>query len=176
MTRANFVKAARKDYPDHGIKKGDSYYWWKFRYGGKWMSKTRPRPSQLTQSEFLVAVYGAQENVEDAVKDFNKDSDFDALASALEDAAATIREQGESCLEKKDNMPEGLQEGDTGQLLDERADQCESLADELEQAASDVREQEPDGTESTSDEDAAAKIESAREEAVGLAEGVSWDF
>jgi len=46
----------------------------------------------------------------------------------------------------------------------------------LEQAASDVREQEPDGTESTSDEDAAAKIESAREEAVGLAEGVSWDF
>lgn len=26
MARANFVKAARKDYPEHGIKKGESYY------------------------------------------------------------------------------------------------------------------------------------------------------
>ncbi len=53
MARAHFVKKARKDNPAAGIKAGDSYYWWKFRRGGKHYSKTAPRPSQLTQSEYL---------------------------------------------------------------------------------------------------------------------------
>ena len=34
MPRVHFVKKARKDYPSTGIQKGDSYYWWQFRYGG----------------------------------------------------------------------------------------------------------------------------------------------
>jgi len=65
MARATFVKSARKDYPDHGIKKGESYWHWAFMQGGrggaKRYSKTEPRPSQLTQSEFWGNVLGLQE-------------------------------------------------------------------------------------------------------------------
>ena len=71
MPRVYFVKKARKDYPV-GIKKGDSYYWWKFRYGGIHRSKTRPRPSQLTQSEFLSTIYAIIEEIQDVtITDFN---------------------------------------------------------------------------------------------------------
>jgi hypothetical protein len=61
MPRVNFVKKARKAIPSSGIKVGDSYYWWKFRYGGKFVSKERPRQSQLTQSK-LSGVYAAEES------------------------------------------------------------------------------------------------------------------
>jgi hypothetical protein len=57
MARAHFVKKARKAIPGTDIKKGDSYYWWKFRFGGKRTSKTAPKASQLTQSEFWVVGY-----------------------------------------------------------------------------------------------------------------------
>ena len=33
MARAIFVKKARKNIPGTSIKTGDSYYWWKFRFG-----------------------------------------------------------------------------------------------------------------------------------------------
>ena len=66
MPRVHHVKAA-KDYPDHGIKKGEMYFHWKFRYGGKHRSKVRPRSSQLTQSDFLSQMYGIQEEIEDAI-------------------------------------------------------------------------------------------------------------
>lgn len=61
MARAHFVKKARKDNP--AVKAGESYYWWKFRRGPKRYSKERPRPSQLTQSEFYGQVYGLQEDM-----------------------------------------------------------------------------------------------------------------
>ncbi len=51
MPRVTHVKKARKDNPV--CKAGESYYWWKFRYGGKRYSLTRPRPSQLTQSAYF---------------------------------------------------------------------------------------------------------------------------
>ena len=35
MTRAHFVKKARKDHPEGDIKKGDSYWWWAFMVGGR---------------------------------------------------------------------------------------------------------------------------------------------
>ena len=43
MPRVNYVKKARKNNP--AVKRGESYFWWKFRYGGKQYSKTRPRQS-----------------------------------------------------------------------------------------------------------------------------------
>ena len=38
----------------------------------------------------------------------------------------------DECQESLDNMPEGLQEGDTGQMLQERIEACESAQSELE--------------------------------------------
>jgi hypothetical protein len=127
MTRANFVKAARKDYPNAGIKKGESYYWWSFRFGGKHMSKTPPKQSQLTQSEFLSTLYDIQERIGDLSADSASD-----LQSAVEEIADELRTLGEECNDKRDNMPEGLQDGDVGQLLEARAEACEQAASDLE--------------------------------------------
>ncbi len=52
--------------------------------------------------------------------------------------AEEIRSLGQSEREKYDNMPEGLQQGETGQTLDERANNCESWADEVEQAGEEL--------------------------------------
>ena len=54
MPRVYTVNAARKDYPDDGISKGDTYYYWKFNYGSKVKSKTYPKRSQLTRSHLKV--------------------------------------------------------------------------------------------------------------------------
>ena len=67
MPQVHFVKKARKTNKTLGIKKGDSYYWWKFRYGGKHVSTKHPRPSQLTQSDFLGTALGLQESIDDVL-------------------------------------------------------------------------------------------------------------
>lgn len=140
MTRAHFVKAAAKDYPKAGIKKGEPYYWWKFkqRYGNspRLMSKTRPRPSQLTQSEYLSQALSLQERIDDLEPN---ESMLGEVLSIIEDLRTLSDEQGE----KFDNMPEGLQQGDTGQLLEQRRDACNDFADALEA----VRLDEFDGSE-----------------------------
>ena len=67
MTRAHFVKKARKDHPEGDIKKGDSYWWWAFMVGGrggpKHYSKTQPKASQLTQSEYLGSIADIQDEL-----------------------------------------------------------------------------------------------------------------
>lgn len=136
MARATFVKSARKDYPDYGIKKGESYYWWKFRYGGKHVSKTAPRPSQLTNSSFLSAVYGALEIIED----LDAKDGAEAVADAIRDAAQQIRDAADETQSNLDNMPEGLQQGDTGQMMEQRISDAEQLADDLEGIVDDVAE------------------------------------
>ncbi len=55
----------------------------------------------------------------------------DTLKDSVEDIAQRLRDLADECTEKHDNMPEGLQQGDSGQLLEERADMCNSAADEL---------------------------------------------
>ena len=125
MPRVNFVKKARKDNPV--CKKGESYYHWKFRFGGKRYSLTHPKPSQLTQSEYYGRLFELQEQVEGA--SLENEDDFDCFRDEI---AGELREMGEECSEKRDNMPEGLQDAPTGELLQERADACESAADEIE--------------------------------------------
>ena len=131
MARATHQKA-RKDYPAHGIKKGEMYYKWSFRFGGTYYSKTRPRPSQLTQSEFLSQLYSFQEEFEDF-------SDRDEnLVDFMREKASDIRGLGEEQEGKRDNMPEGLQDSETGELLTQRAEGCERIADELETQADEL--------------------------------------
>jgi hypothetical protein len=132
MARATFVKAARKDYPEHGIKKGESYYWWAFMVGGrggkKRYSKTKPTRSQLTQSEF----YGRLYDIEDSVQALEA-SDADTLKSECDSIAEQLRELGQEQQDKFDNLPENFQNGESGERLTERAEWCESQADEFEQ-------------------------------------------
>lgn len=123
MPRVHFVKKAQKD--NDAVKKGESYYWWKFRYGGKHMSRTAPKQSQLTQSSFLSGLYSIQEDIESLTTDDLDQSTIDDLVGRLEE----LRDEAQDSL---DNMPEQLQEGDVGQMLQERVDNVEDAISELE--------------------------------------------
>lgn len=133
MAKAHFVKKARKDNP--AVKKGQSYWWWKFRNGSKQYSAVQPKLSQLTQSEFLSQWYCIEEtliadimevdrirNTEDAVWHLQTSVD-----NAIEDLEILLCEQEE----KRGNMPDHLQDSDTGTLLEERAYACSDWIDAL---------------------------------------------
>jgi hypothetical protein len=127
-----YSQKARKDYPQQGIKKGDIYYQWCKRPGGRgkgitYKSLTRPTRAQLTSSDFLSTVYG----IFDA--EFNEPSDF-------ENAAEEVRTAGEECQEKLDNMPESLQYAPSGEMLQTRIDSCEEAASMFEEIASTLEE------------------------------------
>lgn len=164
--RVNIVKSARQDQGKCGkcgalLNKGTSYIWWKFRYSGRHKRCTSsdcyPKPSELVNSPWLSSCMATQEVFESDVADA---ADPSALAEACNSAAESIREQGEEAQGSHDNMPEGLQEGDTGQLLQSRADACEEIAGELEQLSSDMEEGgEYDLLDPNSDDDKAAAVE-----------------
>lgn len=161
MARATFVKAARKDYPDHGIKKGDSYYHWAFMSGGrggpKRFSKTPPTRQQLTQSEF----YSAQYDLEDRIGDLTG-TKAEGLEGERDSIADDIEALGEEQEEKLQNMPEGLQQGSTGEMLQSRKDGCDQWAQDLRNVECDLTKEEDE-----SDEDFADRVEAAIEEIQG---------
>lgn len=123
MPRVHYRKA-RKDYPANGIKKGDMYYFTKLKLqrGGMVKRSLTPfKPSQLTNSPYSSGTLAVGEGWDAGDKD----------GAAMRDAAETLREIGTECQDGFDNMPEGLQQGDTGQLLENRASELEAKADEL---------------------------------------------
>lgn len=136
MPRVHFVKCARK--PNAVVSKQDiedarsgknpdaaSFYWWKFRYGGKRFKKTRPRGSELTQSEYLSNIYSIQEEVDDA------DPVYEDLSSWVDELRDRVQEIADEQRDKRENMPENLQDSYTGCLLEERADCCDNVVSEL---------------------------------------------
>lgn len=125
MPRVHFVQKARKDNP--AVKKGESYFWWKFRYGGKRYSATRPRQSQLTQSAYFGQLYSLQEMIEDY--EVNDNDDFTSLRDEVASELDNLRDETQGSL---DNMPESLTYSPTGELLQERVDACENAQSEVE--------------------------------------------
>ena len=125
MPRVTHVKAARKD--NSVCKKGESYFWWKFRFGGKRYSLTRPRPSQLTQSAYYGSIRGLVEQIEDSSPD-----SFEDFESLQQEMSEEIQNIGSETQDSLDNMPESLQYSPTGELLQERIDACENASGEIE--------------------------------------------
>lgn len=145
MPRVKYQKA-RKDYPDQGIKKGDMYYYTKRKTGPRSslvMRSLKPfKASQLTGSPFMAGWYAASEAWGESGKE----------PQDIRDAAEAIRDLGSEAQESFDNMPEGLQQGETGERLENRASEAESRADELEQLAEEM--EGLDEPEEVSDEEA----------------------
>lgn len=161
MVRAHFVKRARKQNPVAG--KGESYWWWKWRRCPKRYSKTPPRRSQLTRSPFLSALYAIEEGIP------QDETDAAALAGALRDAAGEVRSLGEEQAEKRDAMADRFPSGCPAmELLEERATECERIADELERAADAV-----EAVEGLEDADEWL-MEEAREAVKAAVEAVDW--
>lgn len=129
MPKVQLINKAGKDYPEFGIKKGESHYVWsmKKQHGGVVRrSKTYPRQSQLTLSEYKVAAHQLNE----AVEDFNA-STLEEAMSFVEEMKSDIEALMEEQQEKLDNMPDGLRESDTGNLIQERIDALESYLSEF---------------------------------------------
>lgn len=124
------------------IKKGDSYRWWKFRYGGKQIRcleiKCNPRGSELISNPFQSALAKISEDLSDAFGQAREQTDPTIAISAIRDAAEELRNLGSEQQEKFDNMPYGLQQGETGQLLENRASECEDKASTIESYADDA--------------------------------------
>lgn len=183
MARATFIKAARKPIYQRGkrveyvsmkgkregqtlskidktvpaddndkilIAKGESYYTWSFMNGGTYYSKTPPRASQLTSSEFMSTYYGIQESVEDF-----ETTDLDELASFVDDIKSSLEELRDETDDKFNNMPDSLQGGPTGELLQERVDSLDSTISEFEDIDFDFEE--------PSEEDSLAELAEQRD-------------
>lgn len=150
---------AGKDYPAEGIKKGDTYYKWSPGFRGPTLrSKTRPRPSQLTTNDFLVAYYGVVEQIEDALADTtNADKPVpttDECTSMRDGWVSELETARDELQVKFDNMPEGFQNGETGQTMQERIDAAEAFIGELEGVDFDYEEDLPEGADAEDKEEA----------------------
>ena len=127
------------------IRKGHSYKWWKFRYGGKRIrcdaETCSPRPSEyVTSSDKLSRCMGAGEMVEGAIAAFKKDLNLAKLVEEVESAAEEVREVAGEYQESSENMESGLgHETEQSEELAEKSQNLESKADEIEQAAGELR-------------------------------------
>lgn len=109
------------------VEAGQTYYKWKFRYGGWRISTKYPRQSQLTQSDYLSRIYGFSESIED-FGDFN----LDDINTFLEDLKNEVSELADETEEKRENMPENLYYSPTAEMLEERAQAVRDFESELE--------------------------------------------
>lgn len=124
MAQVHFVKSAMKDYPEAGIQKGESYYWWRFFRQRKQMSKTRPKPSQTTPNETEREVLALVESLEEYADVAWSEDDRYELVSQLE----SIRDAEQ---DKFDNLPENFQYGQVGSEIEERISTIDQWIDDL---------------------------------------------
>lgn len=127
-----------------GIKPGETYYEWSFRYGGTQRQHTShgyPRGSQLTQSK-LGEVYAAAESLEDWYFEQPVGTDVvdeDYLQGLIESATSIIadaRDQAESVISEYQDAIEAMPASE--EQNQERIDAIEDWVGELESAESEV--------------------------------------
>lgn len=123
------------------IVKGDTYLFYFQRYsktsrGVKKYRHTacRPTRSELTGSEFLQAIYGAEDSFTAQVADLRaKKVAIEEFEQYIDDAVSELEQARDGCEERREAMPEGLQDSETGQLLEERMEKCNDTISELEE-------------------------------------------
>jgi len=126
------VLKARKDYPEHKIKKGETYYWWVFNFEpGRHFSKTPPRRSQLTKSSYLASLWDLEDRIADLKSEGKEDeSGVIALAEDMKSELDEIKEELEYLKgeqeERLEAMPDHFKEtSPSGELLQERIDELD---------------------------------------------------
>jgi hypothetical protein len=142
MPRITTVKKARKAQGNCGrcgkaIEVGDSYRWWKFRYGGRSIRcldvGCAPRASELTQSK-MSTVYAAQESLADFLAKWDG-TDLDEVQQEVECCADEVEEVADEYQEAADNQREHFPDSETADENEERAEQLREWADEIRDAA-----------------------------------------
>lgn len=125
-----YIKTAGKDYPEIGVKRGETYHEWAFFRQKPQKSKNYPSRSQLTQREELQMIYNTYDG---ATASYGPDD--------VKDMAEQLREAAGIAQEKYDNLPEGFQQGDRGQALEELISNVEQAASDLEYLADRMEEE-----------------------------------
>jgi hypothetical protein len=120
------------------IKKGEHYFRFKLtRFSSVQMrcSLHRPTRQEMTTSDFWSQVYDLEDSISNLSAE-EMESARDAIDPILSDIE-TLRDEQE---EKLYNMPDQLQDSDTGQLLQERYDGMQEWYDELDGVDTDIDE------------------------------------
>lgn len=115
MAKLNQVKKARKDIPEHGIKRGDSYYWWQFAFEPRTISKEKPKRSELTKSEYQKDLFDMEDEFELMWKESTEDAD--QLRKYFIHRISKLEQKQK---ERLGNMPDHLHSSPVGRLLNER--------------------------------------------------------
>lgn len=128
MGKVSVIKKSRKEHKcnrcQNIIPVGSRYYKGEINFGPTIVRccDCKLEPWEVTTSDYQLSVgeiiYRWQENYGEAV---------DALSSIICD----LQSISDDLQSRLDNMPEGLQEGDTGQLIQERIDALESAISDL---------------------------------------------
>lgn len=120
----------------HEVQPGESYKWAEPRYEPVkiWCHSCLPRPSQLTSSKLSV-VYAAQEDFSSEIERLDNETDIGAALASVAGAAEEVAQEYQDSI---DAMPEGLQEGPTGEELREKIDALEEYAQDLQAWSSDA--------------------------------------
>ena len=135
MPKVHTIKSARKDYPAEGIKKGDTYFKWSIKTGPAtgiiYRSKTYPKPSDLTGSPFQKSLLEIQEHISNLeASGYETAEDLSSELDGILGGIDSLRDETQTSLE---NMPESLQEGGVGQMLQERIDGLDSWISDLQE-------------------------------------------
>jgi hypothetical protein len=159
MARVTYVKKSQKDQGNCAgcgtpIPKGSPYKWFANRIGRfssrkNYCANCRIRPSMMTTSPHLSALYAAQENAEDALGASGELTLAD-FAQIVRDYGEAVREVGEGYEESAQNMEDGFgHETYQSEELHEKARACEDAADQADTAADEIESMEdPDEDES----------------------------
>lgn len=126
---------AQKDYPAFGIRRGQEHYTWSIPQGGtfqKFRSLTQPKKSQLVPAGYQQDFAVLQETAA-ALGDID---DAEQIQGLIDEIVA-LKEDTE---EKLGNMPQQLQDSNTGQLMQDRITELETWIDELTEIMSDAEE------------------------------------
>jgi len=153
MARVTYVKAAkgRKDGRPRRcsgcgkeINAGDPYKWFANRIGRyssrkDFCADCRIRPSMMTTSPHLSALYAAQETAEDALGAGGDDLTLADIAQIVRDYGEAVREVGTGYEESADNIEDGFgHETYQSEEIREKASACEDAADQADSAADDI--------------------------------------
>jgi hypothetical protein len=122
--RRNYFKPANEK-DELFVAEGESFYWWKFRHGGKIFSKTYPRRSQLTQNDYELF----EIEIEDMIQDFDgTEESKEAIMERLDEYISELEEK----ISNMEQYP-GLGESPNCELLKERLEVMEEKKTEIEE-------------------------------------------
>ncbi len=128
MARVNRVEKSRKEQKCSKcgitIPVGGAYVWAKPRYGSKIVRCTTCgiKSWETSGSDYVRTIGSLQDEWRDS---------FGIDETVAESIQETLEELKDNCQESLDNMPEALQYGPTGEMLQERIDNLDSVISEL---------------------------------------------